>query len=269
MHYPWNDRRFTMQCSSYDCRKLLLIAVILFSACIPCSASGLSVLCYHQIAPDAENIMTTTPTLFASHMKYLRENGYTPLSIKDAVLHMRGVRYRSDKPFLITFDDGYDGIYTYAYPIMKRYRFPAIVFLVVSQITDSGNHHHLTWTQLDEMQKSGLLSVGSHTYNLHVKIPEELDSGRLTAGRLLNDLIISRNSIRKHLGVDTPYFAWPYGRYDDRALTTARKAGFTVFFTTDYGANHAGDGALRIRRIRLSSSYDTVERLKEKLEQFR
>lgn len=257
-----------MRGSSYYCKTLLLMAAILLFACAPCGASGLSVLCYHQIAPDADNIMTTTPALFESHMKYLKDHGYTPLSVKDAILYMKGLSCSAEKPFLITFDDGYDGIYTYAYPIMKRYRFPSIVFLVVSQITDAGNPHHLTWKQIDEMLKSGLLSVGSHTYNLHVKIPEELDSGRLTVNRLLKDLTLSRKSIRKHLGVDTSYFAWPYGHYDDRTLATAQKAGFTTIFTTDYGANHSGDGTLRIRRIRLSSSYDTVERLKEKLEQF-
>ncbi len=254
--------------SNYSNILLWITALFLF-ACAPCRASSLSVLCYHQIAPVADNIMTTTPVLFESHMKYLSEHGYSPVSAEDAALFLNGNRAIAGKPVLITFDDGYDGIYTYAFPVLKRYRFPAIVFLVVNQITENGISNHLTWKHLDLMIKSGLLTVGSHTYSLHVKIPEELDCGKISVDRLERDLTISRKSIRKHLGVDTPYFAWPYGHYDERALKIAEKAGFTTVFTTDYGANHPGDGTLRIRRIRLSSSYDSVERLVEKLEQFK
>jgi len=248
----------------------VLICTLLYIvlACAPCIASGLSVLCYHQIAPDADNDMTTTPALFESQMKYLHDHGYTPVSVEEAVLFLKGSRISAARPVLITFDDGYDGIYRYAFPVLKRYKYPAIVFLVVSKITDSGTSHHLTWRQLDEMSKSGLLQAGSHTYSLHVRIPEEIASGTVTAEKLSKDLALSRQSIKKHLGTDTHYFAWPYGHYDDRTLAIAEKAGFTAIFTTDYGANHAGDGSLKIRRIRLSSVYDTVDRLKEKLEQF-
>lgn len=230
---------------------------------------SLKVLCYHQISPVADNIMTTTPALFEEQMKHLREKGYYPVGMEDAVCILSGREKIPGKYILITFDDGYDGIYKYAYPILKKYNYPASVFLVVSMITKNGKNGHLTWEQLETLRDSGLFYIGSHTYALHRKLPDELRAGRLSSFQLLSDLNKSRNVINEHLGIVTNYLSWPFGGYDDRTVEIAKKAGFDLMFTTDDGANHPGDSPLLIKRIRMSSSFDSVSRMDEKLDMFK
>lgn len=245
----------------------LSIALIISLAGTP--ATNISVLCYHQIAPRADNIMTTTPELFEQQMQYLKEHGYRPVSISDAAAFLRGKKKLEGKPVLITFDDGYDGIYKYAFPVLKKYHYPAAVFLVVGMITDKGIPNHLNWKQVKSMQVSGLFHFGSHTYALHKKIADEIESGMLTEAALSADLRKSREVLKKRTGVATTCLAWPYGSYNSETVKCAKASGFTVLLTTDYGPNHPGDGTLGIRRIRLSSEYDTVTRMEEKLNQYR
>jgi peptidoglycan/xylan/chitin deacetylase (PgdA/CDA1 family) len=246
-----------------------LILVLLLAVQPLSAAPTLNVLCYHQIAPDARDIMTTTPVLFDAQLKYLKSHGYHGMSPAEAGAFLQGHGKVVEKPFLITFDDGYDGIFTYGLPALRRYGFTSIVFLVVGQITEHGTPHHLTWKQCESLRDSHLFFFGSHTWSLHQKIPDLLATGKLSKEGLVADLKKSKERIEKRLGTPTKLFAWPYGSYDDKAIGCARKAGYDMLFTTDYGSNHPGDGTLRIRRIRLSSAYDTVPRLEEKLNQFR
>ncbi len=170
---------------------------------------------------------------------------------------------------IITFDDGYDGVYTYGLPALKKYGMHAAVYLVVGKITERGTPHHLTWAQVKEMRQSGVFTIGSHTHSLHTKIPEDLNAGKITLMQLETDLKKSKDAIEKHIEEPISSLAWPHGAYDGRTMKIALKLGFSTLFTTDYGPNHPGEGSARIRRIRLSSTNDTIPRLEEKLNQYR
>lgn len=230
-------------------------------------ANELPVLCYHQIAPGDNGDMTLSPTYFKQHMDYLASHGYTPVTLEEARLFLWGKKVLQGKPVLITFDDGYDGVYRYALPELKKHKFPAVVFLVVGQIGVKKPTPHLTLKQLEEMKESGLFEFGSHTYNLHTLIPERLAQGGIFPDQVLKDFQKSRSELKRLLDVDCLAFAWPYGHYDDRSLQLAARAGFTMQFGTEYGVSRPYDGTLRIRRVRLSSNVNDLVTLRQKLSQ--
>jgi len=244
---------------------LLLAGVLLAGAAPPPAAADLPVLCYHDVQPQAKNIMTTTPQLFAAQMAFLKAEGYNPVGLFEVREFLAGRRRLQGKPILITFDDGYEGVYKYAYPVLQRHRFPAVVFLVASQVGAQKPTPHLTWKQIERMRSSGLVEFGSHTYALHLPLPEKLAAQEVSRYRLERDLVRSREVLIKHGLGEARALAWPYGHYDERCIEVARKAGFRVLFTTDYGRNLPGSGLLKVRRVRVSSEYDTIERLREKL----
>lgn len=239
--------------------------MLLLGAAPPGSATDLPVLCYHDLQPQPKNIMTTTPQLFAAQMAYLRAQGYHPVGLFEVREFLAGRRRLQGKPILITFDDGYAGVYKYAFPILQRYRFQAVVFLVASQVGVQKPTPHLSWKQIETMRKSGLVEFGSHTYSMHLPLPEKLAAQEVSRYKLERDLVRSRQVLIEHGLGEGRALAWPYGHYDERCIEVARKAGFRVLFTTDYGPNLPGSGLLKVRRVRVSSEYDTVERLKEKL----
>ncbi len=77
------------------------------------------VLAYHKVDSKKElGITLISPSKFERQIEFLKQSGYnsiSPQSLFDQI--------KSDKSVLITFDDGYEGIYNYAYPIIKKYNF--------------------------------------------------------------------------------------------------------------------------------------------------
>lgn len=248
-------------------KRVLLLLLLLCLPGLAREANELPVLCYHQIAPDQHDDMTLSPTYFRQHMNYLAAHGYQPITLEEARQFLWGKKLLRGKPVLITFDDGYDGVYRYAFPELKKHKFPAVVFLVVGKIGAPKPTPHLTLKQLKAMKSSGLIEFGSHTYDLHTLIPERLAARGIFPDQVLNDLKKSRSELKRLLDADVTAFAWPYGHYDEQCLQLAARAGFTMQFNTEYGVSRPYQGTLRIRRVRLSSGINDLVTLRQKLSQ--
>ena len=104
----------------------------------------------------------------------------SPVSVDDVAAAARGVRPLPEKPILISFDDGYESLYTRVFPLIKVYRYPIVAALVGSWMEGGrpdgtvlyGDRvvpraKFISWAQAREMQASGLVEIASHSYNLH------------------------------------------------------------------------------------------------------
>ena len=135
------------------------------------------VLTYHDISPDAHGSdYVVSPKRFAAEMKMLHRAGYHTLGAADVLRYRQG----GDVPprsVVITFDDGTKGLWTYADPVLERYGFSAISFLITGRV---GTHqpYYLTWPEVSRMQASGRWDFESHTHALHRKIGPEGDRAR-------------------------------------------------------------------------------------------
>jgi peptidoglycan/xylan/chitin deacetylase (PgdA/CDA1 family) len=71
---------------------------------------------------------------FQQQLEYLHINGYRTLTLKQFMAFLEG-KYRPQAPsVLLTFDDGDRSWYQVAYPLLKKYGFHAIGFVVPSYI---------------------------------------------------------------------------------------------------------------------------------------
>lgn len=123
------------------------------------------VLGYHEISND--QWYYNTPEQFEAHIRYLAENGYKSISMKDYIDYWKGTISEADlpeKPVLITFDDAREGVYRYAYPILKQYGMPFTLFVIGKSLNQPD---FLTYDQVKEMIASGLCTIGSHSYDSH------------------------------------------------------------------------------------------------------
>lgn len=116
-----------------------------------------------------------------------------------------------------------------------------------------------TWQQIDEMQNSGLVEIASHTHDLHHGVKANPSGSQLAAmiapeykngkyemeaqykSRLLNDMKMSVNLIKKHTGKARRVMVWPYGAFNDTAIELAKQAGMSYHFTLKEKVNHVGD----------------------------
>lgn len=101
------------------------------------------ILMYHSISdrPNAETRpLAVRPSAFAEQLSYLKENGFTPLTVADLVasLHRNNGRSIPERPVVVTFDDGYADFHSEALPVLERHDFPATVFLTSGWVSDAG-----------------------------------------------------------------------------------------------------------------------------------
>lgn len=235
---------------------------------------GVVVLTYHHI-DDNENGASISVRHFTEHMKMLKDNGYSVITMNQFQMYLEGRLKLPPRSVVITFDDGYESNYTKAYPIMKQYGFVGTVFIVVSSTEEPNtkNIPHLSWEQLLELQRTGW-TIGSHTYNLHYTISgksalttlKENETFSQYRARVKNDLQYSVDLLEKRLNVHHNILAFPYGSFNETVLNVGREVGIEYFFSTREGSNFPGQKI--IHRINAGSPGIGAEMILQKIRQY-
>ncbi len=135
-------------------------------------------------------------------MKALRDWGYTSITISQLVEAIMSSALLPDRPVLITFDDGNLNVYTNAFPIMQKYGFTGVIYIVANRLHADG---YMGIDQIKEMAAAGW-EVGSHSMT-HAKL-------RYAHDRLNVEIAQSRIDLQETLDVPVRSFAYPYGETD-------------------------------------------------------
>lgn len=194
-------------------------------------------LMYHDIG-DAVDGYTVSPAVFSAEMEWLYSMGWRAVSLSE--LAGLSDMHRA-KAFVITFDDGYASFIDYAFHLFEQYRFKSVINVIGrhagGHITDNGAQKPmLSWDEYRHLIKSGLVDIGSHTYDLH-SYGSGKRSGALAVPRrvLTEDLLRFQEVIKAETGKPTDILAWPYGLYDKESIGAAAAAGFKYMLTSDEG----------------------------------
>lgn len=195
-----------------------------------------TVLTYHDIKEPSRSQMQVTPKEFEEQMSYLHANGNRVISLEslfDFINLRQGV---PDKAVVITFDDGWRAVYTTAYPILKKYGFPATIFIYTDFISP-GNKMALTWDMMREMSAGGIdIQVHSKTHEQDIPWKRDAETEQDYMKRLDNELLFPKKLAEQQIGKRIKYIAYPYGQFNDTLIQSARKAGYegglTVFGAT-------------------------------------
>ncbi len=224
------------------------------------SATRVLVLMYHRIGASAnawELRYGISPALFARHLDALERAGYRPISAAALFDWFDGGATPPSGSFVLTFDDGFQGLYTHAAPLLAARRWPYTVFLVSELIgredewTRSENpgrrcHRLLDAREIAEMQNMGA-SFQSHSLR-HRSLPT-LDDESLRA-----DLRDSRIQLQRLLDAPVDFIAYPFGHTDERVQDAARAAGYRGGFSTRPGFNRISVDRYQIRRLDIAGS---------------
>ncbi len=215
------------------------------------------VLMYHHLmVEDNDNDMAISPALFESHLQTIRANGFTPISFAELENYVLAGAELPEKPVIITFDDGYLSNYEYAYPLLKEYGMKATIFVVgvtmgASTYKDTGVeiYPHFDYSQAKEMADSGVIELGSHTYDLHRS--EDMDEEyRFGASKLegetdrefakifTDDIGRSISEIKENTNYTVTAFSYPQGAHTALTdLCAAKKLGIKATVTVSNDSN--------------------------------
>lgn len=206
---------------------------------------GIPILYYHSVRPSADNEVIITPKKLKSELQYLKDEGYTTLTISELHDYLLNNSPIPKKSIIITFDDGYMDNYYNAFPILKELGMKATIFCVTSKLDGS---YYLSVDAIKEMSDYGI-DIQSHTVT-HPK----LDS--LTYDKQLAELKESKNILESITGKAVTSIAYPFGNFNDDTIKAAKAAGYSLGFTTNRGLADRKDDSLKIDRIYVSSNYD-------------
>jgi peptidoglycan/xylan/chitin deacetylase (PgdA/CDA1 family) len=207
------------------------------------------ILMYHYVSDlpaDADAVrveLTVIPTLFAAHMQYLSEQGYTTISFYDLEAALMTGTELPPKPVILTFDDGYIDHYTQVFPTLRSFGFTGTFFIITNR-ADAGDVGYMNWAQIREMADSGM-SIESHT-----KTHQDLRNRDYDF--LVYELLGSLESISAHTAHPPQVFSYPVGRYDAAVLDVLAQTDVLRAVTTQNGALHTSDNRLEMPRLRVS-----------------
>jgi len=204
------------------------------------------ILLYHRIdVSSTDSQYYVPPDKFEEQMKLLHDWGYTAITTE---LLVKAITKGADlplHPILITFDDGHLDNYTTAFPIIQKYGFTGVLYIIGEYMGTPG---YMNADQIKEMAKNGW-EVGSHTMT-------HPDLTSLERQRQLYEIVESRNFLETKLSVPILTFAYPFGESDRTAINLAYSAGYIAAMGLGYTHNQGTSNLFALQRRGVNGTHD-------------
>ena len=267
------------------CKKRLLSVLSASTNAVlgPRERSAFGILMYHRVAHLPPNLARPTynvpPGRFEAQLRGLLQRGFEPWPLRKILEFHRGGKPIPRRAFVVTFDDGFDNVYQFAWPVLERLNVPATLFLATAyldspdpfpmdnwELAGSGSVPAACWRPLTtehcrEMQASGLIELGAHTHT-HRDFRERPEVFAEDLRRCLAEL-------RNLFGMEDATFAFPYGEkklgFSSPSLVSiAKTVGVLCGLTTESGLVRPGDDCFDWRRL-MPEDFDTGASLAARL----
>jgi peptidoglycan/xylan/chitin deacetylase (PgdA/CDA1 family) len=191
-------------------------------------SSRTPILTYHDFVSrrDAHALwFDCTPAEFRSQLDFFQRHHAHFLTLKDIEQALKTGKNLPPHAIALTFADNYEGFWRYAYPILKARRIPCAMFVHTGYVGDQHGRPKMTWTQLRQLDREGLVTIASQT------VTHPADLRDLTNDQLTQEFRDSKAKLEQELGHEIPYLAYPNGKFNAEVATQARSAGYRLAFT--------------------------------------
>lgn len=207
------------------------------------------IILYHRI--DASPINSqyyVPPEKFDEEMKLLRDWEYTTITTDLLIKAILEGAQLPPRPIIITFDDGNISNYTAAFPIMQKYGFTGVLYIVGNYMGADG---YMTAEQIKEMAAAGW-EVGSHSMS-------HADLTALDPAIQRREIVGSKEYLESALGLPIKTFAYPFGLSNPGVIDYAHFAGYmggmSLGFTYDQGMSNL----FTLQRRDIKGTYDVIQ----------
>jgi peptidoglycan/xylan/chitin deacetylase (PgdA/CDA1 family) len=145
---PWNPLRVGKTIALQGARRIGIYSLLKRSEW---RRQQLLILAYHGISQLDEHqwrpALYMSPEMFASRLTTISQSGCTVLPLDEALCRLKEGTLPSQS-VVLTFDDGFFNFYQYAYPILKRFHYPATVYQTTYYVTVRKPIFHLVTSYL-------------------------------------------------------------------------------------------------------------------------
>lgn len=205
------------------------------------------ILMYHYIEnPTASTTLPglyVRPEIFENQLCEIKKLGYRTVFVSEVAASLHQKKSAPAKTVSLSFDDGYKDFYTKVFPLLKKYQMKATVYVIVNALDKPG---YLTKAQVKELANSGLVEIGSHTFN-------HLDLRTLPTKKAIYEIKLSKAVLEKMIGRAVLTFCYPAGSHTDQDLRIVSEAGYTGAVSTIAGAKNSPGDIYLLKRLRPNS----------------
>ena len=194
----------------------------------------LPILMYHYIrVPPSRRVdmigynLSVAPAVFTAQMDWLQAHGYHTVTFDDMRRYWARVSPLPSKPVIITIDDGYQDLYSAAYPILAAHGFTAVAYIVSGFVGERG---YVTAAEVVEMDRYGI-EIGAHTVN-HVDLAHSPEPW------LTYQVEESKSWLENLLGHPVVDMAYPSGKFNALVVAAVERAGYWSAVTEVYSVLH-------------------------------
>ena len=213
---------------------------------------SLPVLLYHRIINDksvkGKHKIYVTEKDFEKQLLYLKNNGYQTITFYDL---QDNPTMDLTKKVIITFDDGYEDNYTLLFPLLKKYNFKAVIYLVTQVNHNAWGVREgeprvdmMTDAQKKEMSDYGI-EMGGHTQT-HV------DLSRCTEEEMFKEIKSCKDDVERLTNKRSISFSYPFGGINEKVKQVTKQAGYAYAVSTNTGPKEFGTDNFQIRRIEVT-----------------
>ena len=218
---------------------------------------SIPILMYHSVEyvkSQPNNNLRVPKEKFREQMKFLKDNGYTTLSMSELYAFFKDNLQVPEKSVVLTFDDGYEDNYNNAFSVLKEFGLKATVFVVTDWVET--NNSYMTVLQLKDMDANGF-EVQCHTL-----AHKELN--KLTYERQLKDLKESKEFLERNLNKKITTICYPLGKFNKNTAKAAEDAGYLMGMKMVGGWANKNNGMYTINRVYVSAK-DTIKQFEAKI----
>ena len=192
-------------------KKIIYCNVIpTIGVCLRGKNKFINVIYYHDIVDgEGMSFMKTPIELYKQQMEFIARKGLKTYTF-DELTNPKCQQQRKGG-ILITFDDGWESNYSMIFNFMKSLGLKYNIFLAVEKI--GVDPDYLTWEQVREMHRSGIVGFGAHTFtHCNMESLDEIDLDR--------EIHHANDIIKENLGIEAKDFCFPYGAYSSASINS-------------------------------------------------
>jgi peptidoglycan/xylan/chitin deacetylase (PgdA/CDA1 family) len=220
---------------------------------------SLRVLMYHKVNDLPGNPLTMPVSVFDEQMEQLQQLDYTVVDLQAVLDHYVQGKPLPPRAVLITFDDGYHDNLENAASVLRKYEYPAVLFVPIGYLDDRHplpHEEHLAaqgilnrtidWDELVELEREGI-RIESHGISHRPLADLEVDEAA-------REIALSKLRLEERMGRPVRAFSYVKGseaHYKPVHLSLVRQAGYDVAFTAVSGANSPATDPLQLRRYNI------------------
>ncbi len=213
---------------------------------------------YHRFGDSRYSSTNISRKDFEAHLTWLKAHDFQVLSLSDAIDYLKSNKeYR--KTAVITVDDGFASFYKNALPLLKKFGFPATLFVNTETV---GGNDYMGWNEIKEAQKYGI-EIGNHTHS-HAWFLNQPEDERYIAFE--NEVTLAQQLLKENTGTMPTVFAYPYGELDTKMREVIEKLGFKAAAAQNSGVIYAGTNLMQCPRFPMSEAYAGLDQFAGKAE---